>query len=56
MPLAHMGSGLPIARYDATLLSKRLGPGYRLIQSPMHDHNKLWSSVHQFPFGLFRKT
>lgn len=48
-------SGLPVARYDATLLAKRLGPGYRLIQSLMHDHVTPWGSVQRFHFGLFRK-
>jgi len=48
-------SGLPVARYDATLLAERLGPGYRLIQSLMHDHVTPWGSVQQFHFGLFRK-
>lgn len=51
-----MGSGLPIARYDAPLLSKRLGPGYRMIQSLLHDHVTPWGSVQRFNFGLFRKT
>jgi len=49
-------SGLTVARYDATLLAERLGPGYRLIQSLMHDHITPWGSVQQFHFGLFRKT
>ena len=48
-------SGLPVARYDATLLAERLGPGYRLIQSLMHDHVTPWGSVQRFHFGLFRK-
>lgn len=49
-------SGLPVARYDAHLLSKRLGPGYRLIQSLMHDHVTPWGSVQRFHFGLFIKA
>lgn len=48
-------SGLPVARYDATLLAERLGPGYRLIRSLMHDHVTPWGSVQRFHFGLFRK-
>lgn len=48
-------SGLPVARYDATLLAERLGPGYRLIHSLMHDHHTPWGSVQRFHFGLFRK-
>ncbi len=49
-------SGLPVARYDATRLAERLGPGYRLIQFLMHDHRTPWGSVQRFHFGLFRKT
>ncbi len=48
-------SGLPVARYDATLLADRLGQGYSLIQSLMHDHVTPWGSVQRFHFGLFRK-
>ncbi len=49
-------SGLPVVRYDAPLLAERLGPGYRLIQSLMHDHLTPWGSMQRFHFGLFRKT
>ena len=49
-------SGLQVAHYDAALLAERLGPGYRLIQSLMHDHHTPWGSVQRFHFGLFRKT
>ncbi|MCB1310797.1 MAG: class I SAM-dependent methyltransferase [Sedimentitalea sp.] len=49
-------SGLPVARYDATRLAERLGPGYRPIQSLMHDHRTPWGSEQRFHFGLFRKN
>lgn len=49
-------SGLPVAHYDATLLSNRLGPDYRLIHSLMHDHHTPWGSVQRFHFGLLRKS
>ena len=49
-------SGLPVARYDAALLAERLGPGYRLIQSLIHDHHTPWGSMQRFHFGLFKKT
>jgi len=49
-------SGLPVARYDATLLAERLGPDYRLIQSLTHDHHTRWGSVQRFHFGLFTKN
>jgi hypothetical protein len=48
-------SGLPVARYDAVLLAERLGRGYRLRQSLMHEHRTPRGSVQQFPFGLFQK-
>lgn len=49
-------SGLPVARYDAALLSERLGAAYRLIKSVDHAHSTPWGSVQQFHFGLFRKV
>lgn len=49
-------SGLPVARYDAALLSERLGKSYRLVQSLTHDHATPWGSVQRFHFGLFRKA
>lgn len=48
-------SGLPVARYDAALLSERLGQRYTLVQSLIHDHTTPWGSVQRFHFGLFRK-
>jgi len=49
-------SGLPVTRFDATLLTERLGPDYRLIRSLMHDHHTPWGSVQRFHFGLFKKN
>lgn len=49
-------SGLPVARYDAALLSERLGNGYRLIKSLNHDHRTPWGSGQRFHFGVFRKV
>ncbi|PJF10236.1 trans-aconitate 2-methyltransferase [Pseudorhodobacter sp. MZDSW-24AT] len=49
-------SGLPVARYDAALLSERLGSGYRLVRSLNHEHRTPWGSVQRFHFGLFRKV
>lgn len=49
-------SGLPVARYDAALLSERLGGGYRLVRSLNHEHRTPWGSVQRFHFGLFRKV
>lgn len=49
-------SGLPVARYDAALLSERLGNGYRLIKSLNHDHRTPWGRGQRFHFGVFRKV
>lgn len=49
-------SGLPVARYDAALLSELLGPGYRLVTSIYHDHYTPWGAVQRFHFGVFRKA
>lgn len=49
-------SGLPVARYDAALLSQRLGAGFQLVKSLTHDHVTPWHSVQKFHFGLFRKV
>ncbi|TGD65232.1 class I SAM-dependent methyltransferase [Tabrizicola sp. WMC-M-20] len=49
-------SGLPVARYDAALLSERLGARYTLVQSLIHDHTTPGGSVQRFHFGLLRKA
>ncbi|MHB2266798.1 class I SAM-dependent methyltransferase [Aliihoeflea sp. PC F10.4] len=49
-------SGLPVARYDAALLSTRLGSGYRLVRSLNHAHRTPRGSVQRFYFGLFQKV
>ncbi len=48
-------SGLPVARYDAALLSERLGAGYQLVKSVNYEHRTPWGSVQRFHFGLFLK-
>ncbi|MDF0603589.1 class I SAM-dependent methyltransferase [Psychromarinibacter sp. C21-152] len=48
-------SGLPVTRYDAALLAERLGPGYQLMKSLLHDHHAPWNRVQRFHFGLFMK-
>ena len=49
-------SGLPVARYDAALLSARLSDSYQLVRSQNHEHRTPWGSVQRFHFGLFRKV
>lgn len=48
-------SGLPVVRYDAAVLAQRLGPGYLLRRSLMHDHRTPRGHVQRFHFGLFQK-
>lgn len=49
-------SGLPVARYDAALLSERLGGGYRQVRTVNHEHHTPWGAVQRFHFGLFKKA
>lgn len=49
-------SGLPVAGYDAALLSERLGSGYQLVRSLSHEHRTPWDSVQRFHFALFREV
>lgn len=49
-------SGLQVVRYDATLLSERLGDAYRLVKSVNHEHRTPWGSGQRFHFGLFQKS
>lgn len=49
-------SGLPVARYDATLLAERLGTDYLLLRSLTYEHQTPKCGVQRFHFGLFRKT
>ena len=46
-------SGLPVARYDAALLSERLGAGYQLVKSVNYEHRTPWGSAQRFHFWLF---
>jgi hypothetical protein len=48
-------SGLPVSRYDSALLAGRLGQGYRLVKSVMHEHRTPWGSNQKFHFGVFTK-
>lgn len=46
---------LPVTRYDAALLSERLGPGYWLAMSCNHDHHTPQGAVQRFHSRLFQK-
>jgi trans-aconitate methyltransferase len=48
-------SGLPVMRYDATLLSAALGRTFALIGTRRHDHTTPTGGVQRFLFSLFRR-
>jgi trans-aconitate methyltransferase len=49
-------SGLPVMRYDATVLSAALGRAFALIATRRHDHTTPTGSVQQFLFSVFRRV
>jgi SAM-dependent methyltransferase len=49
-------SGLPVIRYDATVLSAALGRAFALIATRRHDHTTPTGSVQQFLFSVFRRV
>jgi trans-aconitate methyltransferase len=49
-------SGLPVIRYDATLLSAALGRAFALIGTRRHDHTTPAGGVQQFLFSVFRRV
>lgn len=49
-------SGLPVARYDAALLSERLGNGYYLVKSLIQDHHMSGGNLQRFHFGCSGKS
>jgi SAM-dependent methyltransferase len=48
-------SGLPVERYDAGRLSRRLGPGFRLLRAIEKLHSTPWGSTQQFTYCLFQR-
>ena len=49
-------SGLPVMRYDATLLSAALGRAFALIGTRRHDHTTPAGGVQRFLFSVFRRV
>ncbi len=49
-------SGLPVMRYDATLLSATLGPTFALIGTRRHDHTTPTGGVQRFLFSVFTRV
>jgi trans-aconitate methyltransferase len=48
-------SGLPVRRYDATLLSAALGSAFALIGTRRQDHTTPTGGVQRFLFSVFRR-
>lgn len=48
-------SGLPVERYDAARLSRRLGPDFELVRSLDKKHVTPSGAVQQFTYGVFRR-
>ena len=48
-------SGLPVMRYDATLLSAALGRAFALIGTRRQDHTTPTGGVQRFLFSVFRR-
>ncbi len=49
-------SGLPVQRYDADALVRRLGPEYELVLAVESQHVTPAKSTQQFTYGLFRRV
>jgi trans-aconitate methyltransferase len=49
-------SGLPVMRYDATLLSAVLGPAFALIGTRRQDHTTPMGGLQRFLFSVFRRA
>lgn len=48
-------SGLPVRRYDGPLLTRTLGPEFRLVNQTQEEHRTPWDSVQKFNYYLFRR-
>jgi hypothetical protein len=48
-------SGLPVRRYDATLLSAELGERFRLIKTVPEIHHTPWGKPQPFQYSLFQR-
>jgi 2-polyprenyl-3-methyl-5-hydroxy-6-metoxy-1,4-benzoquinol methylase len=48
-------SGLPVVRYDATLLSATLGGSFAFIETRRHDHRTPMGGIQHFQFSVFRR-
>jgi len=49
-------SGLPVCRYDASMLARRVGPPFRLVRDARETHYTPWGAPQQFTCCLFQKT
>jgi 2-polyprenyl-3-methyl-5-hydroxy-6-metoxy-1,4-benzoquinol methylase len=48
-------SGLPVVRYDATLLAAALGNAFAFVETRRHDHRTPTGGVQHFQFSIFRR-
>lgn len=48
-------SGLPVVRYDAKGLARRLGADFELVQSVQKRHITPAGAIQDFTYGLFRR-
>jgi SAM-dependent methyltransferase len=49
-------SGLPVQRYSATTLAKRLGPTFALVGQASETHKTPWGSGQRFSYAAFRRA
>jgi len=49
-------SGLPVERYDASVLVGELGPNFRLVESIRHEHHTPSGAIQPFTFVVARRA
>ncbi len=49
-------SGLPVVRYDGSMLAAELGPSFELRESRRHLHHTPWGSAQSFQYSLFLRV
>ncbi|MBX3359716.1 MAG: class I SAM-dependent methyltransferase [Phycisphaeraceae bacterium] len=49
-------SGLPVCRYDASLLAGEFGESFRLVNSAAEDHGTPWGKNQAFAYAVLRRV
>ena len=49
-------SGLPVVRYDAQSLSKRIGPDFELLAEQREEHHTPGGAMQKFYYAVLRKN